>query len=315
MSNDPYRWSLARRTSRPNRVAGLTLLTLALVVVSVVTVVQLVSARAGRGSRLSEPGLRVQWPAIGQAAIATPELGLLGSSGSHRPVPIASVAKVMTAYLVLAAHPIGPDEAGFAFSVTDRDVADTQRRRKLDQSLVSVRAGQVLTERQALQALLLPSANNMAAMLAVRTSGSETAFVERMNAEAAKLGMRDTSYTDPSGFDPGTVSTATDQVLLAQAALRIPTLAELVAQRSADLPVAGTVTNTDSLLGHDGFVGVKTGSDDAAGGCYMFANRTTQDGRDLVVVGVVLGQTTLADAFAVTRRLVDGLRPQLATAG
>lgn len=221
----------------------------------------------------------------------------------------------MTAYLVLAEHPIGPDEAGFTFAVTDQDAADTERRRELDQSLVSVRAGQLLTERQALQALLLPSANNMAAMLAVQASGSETAFVERINAQAQKLGMRDTSYTDPSGFDPGTVSTATDQLLLAEAALRIPTLAELVAQRSADLPVVGTVRNTDTLLGDDGFVGIKTGSDDATGGCYMFANRIKLDGRDVVVLGVVLGQATLADAFAVARGLVDGLRPQLSKAG
>ena len=133
-----------------------------------------------------------------------------------------------------------------------------------------IAAGEQLTERQALQALLLPSANNIAAVLARWDAGSTERFVARMNATARSLGMTHTRYTDPSGYDAATVSTAVDQVRIVDRAMRLPVFASIVATPSATLPVAGTVHNTNALLGHDGFVGVKTGSDDAAGGCFAF---------------------------------------------
>jgi D-alanyl-D-alanine carboxypeptidase (penicillin-binding protein 5/6) len=206
--------------------------------------------------------------------------GPVVSSLGQQPVPIASVAKVMTAYLVLR------DPQEVTVTVTDDDVADTERRAAQDESIVHVAAGETLTERQALIAILLPSANNVSAMLARAVAGSQGAFVARMNDMAHALGMRHTIYTDPSGFDEGTRSTANDQLILAQRAMQLPEFASLVALRSAELPVAGTVHNTDSLLGQDGFVGIKTGSDNAAGGCFMF--NVHRAGGDLT--GVVLGR-------------------------
>jgi D-alanyl-D-alanine carboxypeptidase (penicillin-binding protein 5/6) len=206
--------------------------------------------------------------------------GPVVSSPGQQPVPIASLAKVMTAYLVLR------DRHDVTITVTDDDVTDTERRARQDESIVHVAAGETLTERQALIAILLPSANNVAAMLARASAGSQGAFVARMNDMAQALGMRHTTYTDPSGFDEGTRSTADDQLILARHAMQLPEFASLVSLRSAELPVAGTVHNTDSLLGKDGFVGIKTGSDDAAGGCFMF--RVQRPGSDLT--GVVLGR-------------------------
>jgi hypothetical protein len=123
---------------------------------------------------------------------------------------------------------------------------------------VTIAAGEPLTERQALQALLLPSANNIAAVLARWDTGSVARFVVRMNATARSLGVTYTRYTDPSGYDDATVSTAADQVRLVDRAMRLPVFASIVATPSASLPVAGTVHNTNTLLGHNGFVGVKT---------------------------------------------------------
>ena len=85
-----------------------------------------------------------------------------------------------------------------------------------------------------------------------------------MNATTRSLGMAHTRYTDPSGYDDATISTAADQLLLVDRAMCLPTFASIVATPSTTLPVAGTVRNTDGLLGHNGFVGVKTGSTDAA---------------------------------------------------
>jgi D-alanyl-D-alanine carboxypeptidase (penicillin-binding protein 5/6) len=148
----------------------------------------------------------------------------------------------------------------------------------------------VLSERQALEALLLPSANNIAALLAIHEAGSVEAFVGEMNEAAAELGMQNTDYTDPSGFEDTTVSTAADQLKLGRTAMSDPTLAEIVAMPSTVLPVAGEVANFNELVGHEGFVGIKTGSDQAAGGCLLFAKRIQVDGRTLTVVGAVLGQ-------------------------
>lgn len=250
---------------------------------------------------------RLPWPQTGQAAIALPTGATLSSPGPARPVPIASVAKMMTAYLVLRAHPL--DGAGFTVTITDPDVLDWRRRAANDESVVPVAAGEVLDERHLLEGLLLPSGNNIAVLLAVHDSGGVAAFVAKMNAAARSLGMRHTTYTDPSGLDPGTVSTARDQLVLLRAAMRNDEFAALVATRSAHLPVAGTVHNTNPLLGRDGFVGAKTGSDDAAGGCLAFVAIRPVHGRRVTVLGVVLGQRgpRLVDAAAgAARALVDG---------
>jgi D-alanyl-D-alanine carboxypeptidase (penicillin-binding protein 5/6) len=218
------------------------------------------------------------------------------------------VAKVMTAYLTLLEHPLGAGEAGFVITITGADVREEQQRVALDQSTLSVKAGERITERQALEALLLPSANNIAELLAVHDAGGRTAFVARMNATARKLGMSSTTYTDPSGFEPETVSTAADQLKLAQAAMHESAFAAIVDQPSAVLPVAGRVVNYNGLVGEDGYVGVKTGSDQAAGGCLVFAKRVTIAGRRLTVLGVVLGQregSLIEAALESARRLGD----------
>jgi len=196
----------------------------------------------------------------------------------------------MTAYLVLRDHPLRAVEDGPTITLTDDDVADTERRRGRRESVVPVAAGEQLTERQALLALLLPSANNIAAVLARWDAGSTERFVARMNAAARSLHLSHTRYTDPSGYDDATVSSAADQVRLVARAMRLPGFASIVARSSATLPVAGTVHNTNVLLGHDGFVGVKTGSTTAAGGCFAFRAVRWIDGKRTTITGVVLGQ-------------------------
>ncbi|MDT4903412.1 MAG: hypothetical protein QOH52_1428 [Pseudonocardiales bacterium] len=251
------------------------------------------------------------WPSHGQAAY---QLG--GDDPQTSPgqaaTPIASLAKVMTAYLVLRQLPLGPGEGGPTLTVSEADVADTAVRRSQEQSLVPVRAGEELSERQALMALLLPSANNVAVMLARFTAGSVQAFVARMNAMAVALGMWHTKYTDPSGFDDGTRSTAGDQLILARVAARVSVLADMMATRSYRLPVAGTVDNTDTLLGQDGFVGMKTGSDDAAGGCFMFRTHRVVAGKTVDMLGVVMGQpghNLIAAGLYAARQLADRTAP------
>ncbi len=257
------------------------------------------------------------WPVAGQAAVQVGQSQIQAGPNQH-PTPIASVAKVMTAYLLLRDRPLRIGENGPTITLTDADVADTDQRLRQRESVVSIAAGEELTELQALQALLLPSANNIAAVLARWDDGSVDRFVARMNATARSLGMTRTRYTDPSGYDDATVSTAADQVRVVDRAMGLPVFASIVATSSATLPVAGTVRNTNTLLGYNGFVGVKTGSDDAAGGCFAFRSIQWIDNKRTTITGVVLGQSghdRIAAGLAAADAMVDRIAGHRAAPG
>ena len=187
------------------------------------------------------------------------------------------------------------------------------------ESTVVVTPGDRRTERELLQLLLLPSANNIARLLARWDAGSEEAFVRKMQRAARDLGMRDTTYTDASGIASATTSTAADQLKLAREAMRNPVLRDIVATRETTVPGAGPVANTNTLLGTSGVVGLKTGSSTPAGGNLLWAAET--DGTHLLL-GAVLHQranTTPAEgltaALEASRTLIDGLRARLRSAG
>ena len=265
------------------------------------------------------PRPRPAWPKTGQASAAVAGVGSLGHSGSTSPQPIASLSKVMTAYVILRDHPIADKATGFSITINQADVTDLARRQAAGQSTVAVSVGEKLSEYQLLEALLIPSGNNIAPILAIYDSGSIPKFVAKMNVTAKHLGMTRTTYTDPSGVAASTVSTATDQTVMAEAAMSLPVFARIVALRSATLPVAGTVGTFDGMLGKDGFIGLKTGSDSSSGGCFAFADRKKIDGREVTIYGAVLGQDVgtevtaplLAAAFAASQHLVDSVAATL----
>lgn len=264
--------------------------------------------RSAPAPGIHSPATGIGWPAAGDSAA---ESGgrLLRGPGADRRVPIASVAKVMTAYVVLHDHPLGVDGSGPQIVVEPSEAAAYPAEVRAGESVVPVRAGEVLTERQALEALLLPSADNVAWILARWDAGSQAAFVGRMNAAARGLGMTATHYTDPSGLAASTTSSALDQVRLGIAAMRQPALAEIASRSRAVIPVAGEVPNLNRLLGEDGIVGLKTGSTRAAGGCVLLAARSNAAHRRSLIVAAVLGQpgspeTILPAALQAGRRLV-----------
>ena len=234
----------------------------------------------------------IRWPPQGQAALVLGS-GRPVASPHEQPVAIASLAKVMTAYLTLKRYPLSGAQDGFTTTVTAVQAQFEAR----GQSVVAVQAGEQLTERQLLEALLIPSGNNIAQMLATLVAGSEPRFVAEMNAEARTLGMDHTLYTDPSGFDSDTVSTAADQLSVFHHAMRFPVFRQIVSMASVTLPVAGTLTNYNPLIA-EGYAG-KTGSDSAAGGCLAFFTHVTVGGRVLTAVGVVMGQGEGGETSAI----------------
>ena len=250
------------------------------------------------------------WPAVG-AAVAVSGLGLIGSHGDSSPRPMASVAKVMTALVVVADHPLGPAEQGPVVSVTDADFANYQREATDGQSVVAVRVGEMLSERQLLDGLLIPSGNNFADILAGWDAGSIPAFVAKMNSRAAALGMKQSHFADASGYSEQTVGNPSDLVLAGQALMAIPVLAQIVGQGQVDLPVAGTSFNVNYALGSQGIVGIKTGSAPKAGACFLFAAMTKVGGKAVLVVGAVMDEPTLDDAFVASERLIAAIGPAL----
>jgi serine-type D-Ala-D-Ala carboxypeptidase (penicillin-binding protein 5/6) len=173
------------------------------------------TAFAAAGHALNDKGRTylsaVRWPQQGQPALVLGN-GRPAASPHEQPVAIASLAKVMAAYLTLERYPLSGAQDGFTITVTVAQAQAVAQDARLGQSVVAVQAGEPLTERQLLEALLIPSGNNIAQMLAAQEAGSETRFIAEMNAEARTLGLDRTIYTDPSGFDPSTVSTAADQL-------------------------------------------------------------------------------------------------------
>ncbi|HWO72866.1 MAG TPA: D-alanyl-D-alanine carboxypeptidase [Dehalococcoidia bacterium] len=257
-------------------------------------------------------------PEAGASIVAVDGLGTIGRAGPSAARPIASVTKIMTAYVVLKDHPLQPGQSGPLIEITQADVRRWQEMLAQDQSSLPVSAGQRLTQLQLLQGMLVPSANNFAEILAKWDAGSVEAFVQRMNAEAQALGMTNTRYVDTSGFSAETVSTPEDQLVLARAAMANPVFASIVATQSLQLPGIGLVSNVNQLLGVDGIVGIKTGFTEEAGGNLAFAARRDVGGRQVEIIGLVLGQPDRPAAFAATRTLlasvVEGLQFQAVVA-
>ncbi|WP_242884863.1 D-alanyl-D-alanine carboxypeptidase family protein [Actinomadura litoris] len=254
-------------------------------------------------SRHTFPGAApaLPWPAQGQSVVHVDGLGTMGASGGSAPTPTASVAKVMTAYVYLRGHPLRAGEPGPVLTVSPQAAAQIPMRRKRQESLLGVTANQRLTQRKALEALMIISANDVAHELARWDAGDERAFVAKMNAAARELGMTSTTYTDPSGYDARTVSTAADQVKLLTAAMAVPAFGEIV-NHPAYVPDGGGAARPGGniLLGQYGVVGGKTGYTDAAGGNFVFAARKRVAGVPTLIVGAVMAQRSPSAMGAVT---------------
>ncbi|MFF7319474.1 D-alanyl-D-alanine carboxypeptidase [Streptomyces albogriseolus] len=261
---------------------------------------------------------QIPWPDSGQAALDVDGIGTFGSSGEQKPVPIASVAKVMTAYVILRDHPLKSGAEGPKIPV---DALAEQQSDAGQESTVNVTKGDAISEREAIEAILIASANNVARLLARWDAGSEEAFVDKMNKAAEDLGMSDTTYTDPSGLNDTTVSTAVDQVKLARAAMEQPVFREVAAMMEYVDYKGEKHGNWNRLVGRDDVVGIKTGTTTSALGNLSFAAKKDVDGEVYRIVGAVLRQpeggednTILSGALDAGHQLIlagqDALRAE-----
>jgi D-alanyl-D-alanine carboxypeptidase (penicillin-binding protein 5/6) len=249
-----------------------------------------------------------------QEAVALSGVGTIAASSDQTPQPIASLTKIMSALVILRDRPLAIGESGPSIAITSSDVTQYHLEKAEGDSVVKVRAGETLTELQALEAALIPSGDNITQLLAKWDAGSDEAFTAQMNALARSIGMRQTSYAGTSGVDPASVSTANDQLRLAEVAMSNLVFAGTVAMPQVTLPVAGVLYNVNADLGRNGINGVKTGWLPESGGCIVFSALERVESQNVSIVGVILGQggrTPIPSALRGSRNFVKAVEEKL----
>ena len=175
---------------------------------------------------------------------------------------MASEAKLITALAVLKKYPLALNQAGPAITLGPSDVAIYDKYQSENGSDLVVVNGEKLTEYQMLQAMLLPSADNIADSLAIWAFGSLTDYTVFANQYVKSQGLSETTVgSDASGFDPSSMTTAANLVNIGQLVMTNPVLASIVGQPTATgFPVVGTIKNVNLVLGKDNIIGIKTGN-------------------------------------------------------
>jgi len=250
--------------------------------------------------------LPLPWPNYGQSAIGAKGFGVSATHGQQKAAPMASIAKLATALSVLKQKPLKPGQQGPKITIGDADIATYNDYVAQGGSVVPIASGEQISQYQALQALLIPSANNFADTLARWAFGSVSNYTNYTNDLLQDMGLKQTFIADASGLSPKTVGSAQDLIKLGAAAMDNPVITTIVKQPQVDLPVAGSVNNTNTLLGADGIIGLKTGNTDQAGGCFLFAANRTVQNRPITIVGAVMGAPDLTTVINDVRPLIQG---------
>jgi D-alanyl-D-alanine carboxypeptidase (penicillin-binding protein 5/6) len=229
-----------------------------------------------------------------QAMLVQPQTGdVLYRKSIDAERPVASTTKLMTALITL--ERVSLDDV---FTAVPYNAAAAESR-------INLRAGERMTVRDLLRGLLMESANDAAATLAVGVSGSQSAFVRAMNTRARQLGLRHTSYANPIGLDePGNHSSAADLIKLTGRLRTNAFFRQTVARRALRITSGARprlLENTNELLGQPpGVNGVKTGHTQTAG--YVLVASAAQ--RGVSALSVVLGDPNEATRDADTRALL-----------
>ncbi|WP_455907783.1 D-alanyl-D-alanine carboxypeptidase [Streptomyces halstedii] len=255
--------------------------------------------------------LAMPWPEEGQGAVEVEGVGAIGSYGKEKSAPIASMAKVMTAYVILKDHPITGKQTGERIEV---DAQAGKEADSTDESMATIKEGDTYTEYQMLQMLMIPSGNNVARLLARWDAETEEAFVEKMNAAAKDLGMTKSTYTDPSGLKSSTVSTPADQIKLGKAVMQNDIFRRIVDMPQADIPGVGRIYNNNDILLEPGVNGIKTGSSTPAGGNLLWTASTVVDGKTQRIIGVVMGADMEGRLYDKLQRAVQNSLKLIQTA-
>lgn len=237
------------------------------------------------------------WPATGQATISADRFSFLLSNTPPTTVSTASMAKLLTALCILEVKPLAVDHVGPTITMQQADVDRYHQEVEQGGSYLPIVLGETLTERQLLEAMLLPSANNIANSAATWAFGSLGQYQAYAKNYVQKHGLSNTVIgPDASGFDPATKSTTVDLTKLAKLALAVPTIVEIAKEQKATFTTAGTVENRNYLLSDGILTGLKTGMNDGNTGGFVFTANVTAGATTYVLTGAIVNDTGSLDA-------------------
>lgn len=229
--------------------------------------------------------------------------GEVASSSETIVQPTASTAKMILGLAVMQVKPFEPGENGEVITINQEYYDRYAWYLRNNGSNTAVAINEEISEYDALMAMFLASSNNMADTLAVWAFGSLDNYREYASKMLSEWGINDTTIgTDASGFDDGTTSTAADLSKIGEKVLRNPVLAEIVETKSYQIPVAGTIINTNKLLGIDGIIGIKTGFiGDVSGYCLITGYLTGEH----IITTALLGAPNRDDSFNESQAIVE----------
>lgn len=247
----------------------------------------------------------IDWPAEGLSAVGDASDGVyLIKDDKDTVAPIASMAKVITALVVLDKAPMSIGESGFEYTITEADVLLYHQYVAKLGSVMPVSAGQKISQYDLLQGLLLISGNNVADYLAQEVFGSVEQYASYANEFVQSRGLVATHIDDSSGFSELTVSKPSEMITIGRLALQNPVIAEIVSKKQVDISGVGQLTNTNRLLAEDGYIGIKTGNTDQAGKCLLFAIKHGPNSERTLIM-VIMGQSNWDTTYATAKSMAQ----------
>lgn len=233
----------------------------------------------------------------------TTPLAPIASGGSATPLPLASIAKVITALVVLDAKPLAAGEAGPSVTLTTTDYQSYLDYTATGARSVTVFQGEVWSEQELLQAMLLGSSNNHADTIARWAFGSVDAYVSAANAWLGAQGLADTTVVDATGLHDASVGTGADLAAVAGLAAGSPVISGILASPASALAGRRGVDNTTPYLPEEGITGISRSYTDAAGVCFLFTAKVVDGDSTFAFSGAIVGEpdydTLTADLVAL----------------
>ena len=238
-------------------------------------------------------------------AIGYPEA--FATAGSTEPLPIASISKIVTSLVVLEAKPLWPGDSGPTITFSATDAALRAKYVALNGETKPLTAGTTISQLDLMRVTLVASANNYADALMGWAFGSRAAFEFAVTAWLSSHGLDHTTIVEPTGINPGNVSTATDLVEIGKLALANPVIASIVSTETMTLAGVGSFANTNTLLGRLGVEGIKTGTLNGSSNL-LFAATFRYGSHAVTVVGAVVGGIDHKAVDATVTTLLAGMK-------
>lgn len=296
--------------SRPARAVGIAIGALVILAIGLYGPATLLGPLPAASVEIKTPGQAAPStvaPALPDGGASAVTLGVddapLAMAGSSDILPMAGIAKLVTALVVLDAKPLAAGRQGPAITISIEDYRSYIDNTNDGNTTVTVLPGETWTQREMLQAMVLGSSNNHAESLARWAYGSRAAFLDAASAWLIEYGLTSTRVADETGLSAESAGSAADLARLAALVMANPVLAEMLTDETPG--AARAISNRMAYLPDRGVVGISRSYTDDAGVCLLFALNTAVGGQSLPLYGVFLGLPDWESMDTAANALVD----------